>query len=454
MDGANNMKPDGRKIVIIGGGFGGLSAARNLKDTDARVTLIDRKNYHLFQPLLYQVATGSLSAGDIASPLRAVLNKQKNTEVLLGEVIDIDPDRRKVILKDGEIDYDDLIIAAGSSHHYFGNDDWESFAPGLKTVEDAAEMRKRVLFAFEAAEREKDPERIKALLTFIVVGGGPTGVELAGALAEIARETMKNDFRNINPGDARIILVEGLDRILSSYPENLSRKAQDSLEKLGVIVETGCIVTKMDFRKVTVKKGEREEDILCETILWAAGVTTSPLSKVVAEKFHVERDRSGRIPVNANLHLENKENIFVIGDMALTLGRNGNPLPGLAPVARQQGAYVARLLKNRMKGKTTGPFRYRDFGNMATIGRSQAVADLHKIKLSGWIGWVIWLFVHLMYIVGYENRLLVLIQWAWNYVTKGRSNRLILGRDIAEKIKKGIPEAEEHSDKPKHQKIF
>lgn len=424
-----------RNIVIIGGGFGGLSAARKLKNIDACVTLIDRKNYHLFQPLLYQVATGSLSSADISSPLRSILSGQNNSEVILGEVIDIKTESRTVILNDGEIGYDELVLATGSSHHYFGHDEWEALAPGLKTVEDAIAIRRKILIAFEAAERINKSDRIRSLLTFIVVGGGPTGVELAGALAEIARETMKGDFRRIDPSEARIILLEGTDRILGTYPESLSQKARKSLENLGVSIRTGCMVTNIEAGKVFINTGKYDEEIPCETILWAAGVKPSPLNTVISREFNLETDKAGRIPVTDRLHLENDEHVFIIGDMARVLDSKGEPLPGVAPVARQQGAYIAKLLKNRLKGKTIEPFRYRDYGNMATIGRSHAVADLKRIRLSGWFGWIMWLFVHLMYIVEFENRVLVFIQWGWNYVTKGRSNRLILGRDAADNVK-------------------
>ncbi len=448
------MEEQRHRIVIIGGGFGGLAAAIGLKKANADITLIDRKNYHLFQPLLYQVATGSLSAGDIASPLRAVLYKQKNTRVLLAEVVDFDTDKKRVILEDGVVPYDTLIVSAGSSHHYFGHDEWETIAPGLKTVEDATDIRKRIFYAFETAERETDPERIQALLTFIIIGGGPTGVELAGAVAEIARDTLKNEFRRIDPSKARIFLVEGLDRILNTYDDSLSQKARESLEKLGVTVITGSMVTDINDCEITLGKGDNKETILCETVLWAAGVKSSPLGNKLAKRLLLETDKAGRIRVNEYLKIENYDDIFVIGDMAIALDKNGEPLPGIAAVARQQGAYLAKLISARIKNKQYRPFRYRNYGIMATIGRSAAVADFHWIKLSGWLGWVSWLFIHLMYIVEFENRVLVLVQWAWNYFTRARSNRLILGRRIAKNIKSGLPEKQPHHSESVRDEIF
>lgn len=442
------------RVVIIGGGFGGLAVALGMRKADAEITMIDRKNYHLFQPLLYQVATGTLSSGDIASPLRSVLNKQKNTGVVLGEVTDIDPNLKVLFLEDREIPYDTLILAAGSTHHYFGNDAWSRFAPGLKTVEDAAEIRRRVLLAFETAERENDQERINALLTFMVIGAGPTGVELAGALAEISRKTMKNDFRNIDPARARIILVEGTDRVLGTYPEELSNKGEKSLENLGVEVITASMVNDIGERSVTVKMNDVDKKILCETILWAAGVKSSPIAEKLAEKLNLETDRQGRIPVDEYLRISGRDDIFVIGDMARLDKPDGEPLPGVASVARQQGAWLGRFLKKRLSGKEYKPFKYSDYGSMATIGKSAAVADLGWLRLTGWFGWITWLFVHLMYIVEFENRVLVLVQWAWNYITNGRSNRLILGRDVAERVKSDSDPETRNSDLKTTSEIF
>lgn len=415
------------RVVILGGGFGGLYAAQSLKRAPARVTLIDRRNFHLFQPLLYQVATGWLSPANIASTLRAVLRRQKNTRVLLAEAIDIAVGDRQVILGDGAIPYDTLIVATGSRHHYFGNDRWEPLAPGLKTVEDATEMRRRIFSAFEAAERETDPSEIRALLTFIIVGGGPTGVELAGALGEIARDTIRHDFRNINPADASILLIEGEARILPPYPPELSSKAQTFLERLGVTVQNNAIVTDIQADAVIIKRGESLERIPCRTVLWAAGVQASPLGKVLSKATGATVDRAGRIFVEPDLSLRDHPEIFVIGDLAYYPHQTGKPLPGLAPVAMQQGRYVAKLLRKRMAGKSMPPFRYRDRGIMAIVGRASAVADLGKLRFSGFFAWLAWLFVHLINLVEFENKLLVLIQWAWYYFTCNRGARLITG---------------------------
>jgi NADH dehydrogenase len=415
------------RVVILGGGFGGLYAAQSLKRASARVTLIDRRNFHLFQPLLYQVATGWLSPANIASTLRAVLRRQKNTRVLLAEAIDITVHDRQVILGDGAIPYDTLIVATGSRHHYFGNDRWEPLAPGLKTVEDATEMRRRIFSAFEAAERETDPSEIRALLTFIIVGGGPTGVELAGALGEIARDTIRHDFRNINPADASILLIEGEARILPPYPPELSSKAQTFLERLGVTVQNNAIVTDIQADAVIIKRGETLERIPCRTVLWAAGVQASPLGKVLSKATGATVDRAGRIFVEPDLSLPDHPEIFVIGDLAYYPHQTGKPLPGLAPVAMQQGRYVAKLLRKRMAGKSMPPFRYRDRGIMAIVGRASAVADLGKLRFSGFFAWLAWLFVHLINLVEFENKLLVLIQWAWYYFTCNRGARLITG---------------------------
>jgi len=421
------MKRDKHRVVIIGGGFGGLYAARHFNKAPVEVTLVDRKNYHLFQPLLYQVATGALSPGDIASPLRMILKRQENTRVIMAEAIGFDTERRQVLLSDGELPYDFLVVAAGSSHHYFGNDSWGEHAPGLKTIEDATEIRRRVLLAFEAAERETDQEKIKAWLTFVVVGGGPTGVELVGALGEIARETLRRDFRHINPADAKIILLEGSRRILSAYPEKLSLKARQSLARLGVIIRDKTIATEIYPDRLVFTSGGKEERLATRTVLWAAGVISSPLGARLAEAVGAQTDKTGRLAVNPDLSLPGHPNIHVIGDMAHVTGRDGKTLPGVAQVAMQQGKYVARTVLRKMRGKTVKPFHYRDFGSMATIGRSSAVADLRWLRLSGFLGWLAWLFVHIMYIVEFQSRLLVFVQWAWNYFTRGRSTRLITG---------------------------
>jgi NADH:ubiquinone reductase (H+-translocating) len=415
------------RLVIIGGGFGGLYAAQSLKNAALDVTLIDRRNFHLFQPLLYQVATGWLSPANIASTLRAVLKRQKNARVLLGEAIDIDVNKRQVMLANGKVDYDTLIVATGSRHHYFGNDHWEALAPGLKTIEDATEMRRRIFLAFEAAEREADPMRVRALLTFIIVGGGPTGVELAGALGEIARDTLTNDFRSIDPADARILLIEAADRTLTTYPAELSKKAEKFLSRVGVSVRANTIVTAIEHDAVITKRGESVERIPCHTVLWAAGVRASFLGKILSEKTGAKLDRSGRVLVEPDLSLLNHPEIFVIGDLANYRQPTGQPLPGLAPVAMQEGEYVARLLRNRLDGKTTAPFRYKDRGNMAIVGRGSAVAYIGRFQLAGFGAWLAWLFVHIVNLIEFENKILVLVQWAWYYFRRNRAARLITG---------------------------
>jgi len=415
------------RLVIIGGGFGGLYAAQSLKNAALEVTLIDRRNFHLFQPLLYQVATGWLSPANIASTLRAVLKRQKNARVLLGEAIDIDVNKRQVMLANGRVDYDTLIIATGSRHHYFGNDHWEALAPGLKTIEDATEMRRRIFLAFEAAEREADPMRVRALLTFIIVGGGPTGVELAGALGEIARDTLINDFRSIDPADARILLIEAADRTLTTYPAELSKKAEKFLSRVGVSVRANTIVTAIEHDAVITKRGKSVERIPCHTVLWAAGVRASFLGKILSEKTDAKLDCSGRVLVEPDLSLLNHPEIFVIGDLANYRQPTGQPLPGLAPVAMQEGEYVARLLRNRLEGKTTAPFRYKDRGNMAIVGRGSAVAYIGRVQLAGFGAWLAWLFVHIVNLIEFENKILVLVQWAWYYFRRNRAARLITG---------------------------
>jgi NADH dehydrogenase len=415
------------RVVIVGGGFGGLEAAKALRRAPVHVTLIDRRNFHLFQPLLYQVATGGLSPGEIASPLRWVLRKQKNTQVILAEMIDLDTPARRVILSDGQIGYDTLILAAGSEHHYFGHDHWGAFAPGLKTIEDATEIRRRILMAFEAAEREPDPEACRAWLTFVIVGAGPTGVELAGALGEIANDTLRGHFRAIHPQEARILLLDHDSRVLPSYPPDLSRKAERDLIRLGVRARTGVLVTEIDAQGVTLRAGHETERIAARTTIWAAGVRASGLGAVLAERAGAPLDRSGRVVVEAGLTLPGRPEIFVIGDLARGRDQEGQPLPGLAPVAIQQARYVANAIQARLRGSMPPPFRYLDKGSLATIGRAAAVAQFGSLHLGGFLAWVIWLFVHLMYIVGFENRLLVFIQWAFSYFTFNRRARLITG---------------------------
>ena len=419
-----------QRVVILGGGFGGLSAARRLKGVPVDVTLIDRCNYHLFQPLLYQVATGSLSPANISGPLRQVLKRHKNVTVLLGEAIDIDSANRRVVLSDGVVGYDTLVVATGSSHQYFGHDEWEQYAPGLKTIEDATDMRSRILLAFEAAEREENPEKLKEWMTFVIVGAGPTGVELAGALGEIANDTLKHDFRRINPAEARIILVEGTDRVLPAYPPKLSEAARKMLERLKVTVRTGAMVTDVKARSVTIKAGEQTEVIPTRTILWAAGVLASPLGRALGKTLGAKVDKAGRVIVEPDMTIPGHPEIFVIGDLSSFSHQTGKPLPGVAQPAIQQGRYVAKVIERRLRGEKIPPFHYFDKGNLATIGRGAAVADLNFMTLTGLPAWLIWIFLHLMYIVEFKNRLLIFLQWMWLYVTFDRAARLITGKDL------------------------
>jgi NADH dehydrogenase len=417
------------RVVILGGGFGGLYAAKALKNAPAQVTLLDRRNFHLFQPLLYQVATGALSPGEIASPLRSVLRRQKNTEVLLGEATDLDADRRAVIMADGQrIEYDSLIVATGSADSYFGHDDWRRNAPGLKSIEEATEIRHKILYAFEAAEREHDPGKQREWLTFVIVGGGPTGVELAGALAEIAHDTLRHDFRSIHPQDARIFLLEGTPRVLPTYPGDLSAKAKAALVKLSVTPQTGVFVTDIDDGGVTVKTSAGNERIAARTVIWAAGVKPSPFADVLERRAGAPRDKRGQILVNGDCSLPGHPEIFVIGDLAY-IQQDGKPLPGVAPVAIQQGSYVAKLIRERLRGGTLPAFRYRDKGSLAVIGRAAAVAEIGPLHISGLLAWLTWLFVHLMYLVEFSNRVMVFIQWGFLYLTFNRGARLITGPD-------------------------
>ena len=413
------------KVVVLGGGFGGLCTVQGLARVPVDVTLIDKRNFHLFQPLLYQVAIGGLSPANVAAPLRAVLNRQRNVSVMLGEARGLDPANRHVRLAGGDRQYDTLVVATGACHHYFGHPEWEPTAPALKTVEDATEIRRRILLAFEDAERTDDPSERTALLTFVVVGAGPTGLELAGALAELARHTLRRDFRRIDPAQARIVLVEGADRALPGYPPTLSRKAAASLERLGVELQTNAVATALAEDRVTVASEGGQETIPTRTVLWAAGVRGSPLGQVVAEATGAEQDRSRRIIVGPDLTVPGHPEILVIGDLAHFAHNLEHPLSGVAPVAMQQGRYAARLIAARLEGRLVPPFQYRDWGKMATIGRAAAVADFGFVRFGGYPAWLTWLFVHLTYLIAFENRLLVLLQWAWNYFTWNRSARLI-----------------------------
>jgi NADH dehydrogenase len=416
------------RVVILGGGFGGLYATLALKRAPADVTLIDRRIFHLFQPLLYQVATGGLSPGEIGSPLRAIVTRHKNTRVLMGDVVEIDVGRRIVRLSDGEVPYDELIVATGATHHYFGHDEWEPLAPGLKTIADATEMRRRILLAFETAERETDAREREAWLTFVVVGAGPTGVELAGALSEIANDTLRHDFRSIHPRDSRIVLVEATDRVLPPYPPDLSEAARRSLTRLGVTVRLKTSVTAIEPDAVTVTMDGRTERIRTRTVLWAAGVAASPLARQLASATGAALDRAGRVHVLPDLSLPDHPEIAVIGDMA-HVEQDGAMLAGVAPVAMAEGRYAARRVLSRLAGRAHPPFRSFNKGTMATIGRSAAVADLGWIRFSGLFAWLAWLFIHLLYLVEFENRLLVLVKWAFMYVTFNRGARLITGAD-------------------------
>lgn len=405
------------RIVILGGGFGGLYAARELRRADADVVVVDRRNFHLFQPLLYQVATAALNPSDIAAPIRSILRRQKNVSVMLGEATRIDTQRRIVTMTEGEVAYDYLVVATGATHSYFNHPEWEQNAPGLKTIEDALEIRRRVLLAFEEAERETDPERQRAWLTFVIVGAGPTGAELAGALSEIARQTMLRDFRRINPSSARVILVEGKERVLPAYPPDLSAKAAAQLQRLGVEVLTNAVVTSLNDREVCVG----DTTIPTRTVLWGAGVQASPL----AQSLGVELDRAGRVVVNADLTIAGHPEVFVIGDLAAVRQADGSLVPGVAPAAIQEGVHVARNVERAIEGQPLRAFHYRDKGSLATIGRAAAVADLGRFHISGFVAWIAWLTIHIFFLIGFRNRLLVLLQWAWAYVTYQRGVRLI-----------------------------
>ena len=407
-------------VVIIGGGFGGLAAAQSLKHAPVSITLLDRRNHHVFQPLLYQVATAALSPGDIAAPIRWILRRQKNVRVLLAEALGIDLKSKGVELDEGSLEYDYLIVATGATHAYFGHPEWETFAPGLKTLDDALEIRGRMLMAYEVAERETDPLERRRLLTFVIIGGGPTGVEMAGAIAEIARQTLAHEFRAISPEQARVLLVEAGPSILSTFPADLRGEARRSLERLAVEVREDAAVTGIDARGVQIGT----ERIDAGTVMWAAGVAASPLSRSLG----VPLDRAGRVLVSPDLTVPGHPDVFVIGDLAALTDADGRPLPGVAPVAQQQAAHAARNIMRHVERQPLRPFKYRNYGNLATIGRASAIADFGRVHLSGFVGWLVWLFVHIMKLVGFRNRVLVLVQWAAAYMTYQRSVRLITGR--------------------------
>lgn len=417
------------RVVILGGGFGGLVAAQTLKRADAQVTLIDQRNFHLFQPLLYQVATGSLSPGEIAAPIRAVLRRQKNTEVLLGRAADLDPVAKKVTLQDGGVfPYDSLIIATGSETSYYGKNQWREDAPSLKTVEEATAIRHKLLYAFERAERAETAEEMRAWLTFVIVGAGATGLELAGALAEIACETLRHDFRRIRPEKARILLLEGGPRILPGYPQDLSAKAEQLVTRLGVEVRKDAMVTEIDAQGLSYKHGGELMRLEARTILWSGGVTTTPFGRRVAQRTGAETDKSGKIKVQPDLTIPNFPDISVVGDLAYVLNPDGTPVPGVAQPAIQEGRYAAKVILARLKGQEKpAAFRYFNKGDLAVIGRAAAVANIFGVHVAGALAWLVWLFVHLMYIVQFQSRVMVFVQWGFEYLTFSRGARLITG---------------------------
>ena len=426
-NGASARETNGKtRVVIVGAGFGGLYAAKSLaRNPSLSITVIDKRNYHLFQPLLYQVATGMLSPGDIASPIRHILRHHKNVRVIQASVTDVDPDRRKLFWPNGEIEYDILIAASGVKHSYFGNDRWRDVAPGLKTVEHALEMRQRIFSAFEAAEVATDPAEQSKGMCFLVVGAGPTGVELAGAVGELAHRTLPEEFRHIDTRKARIVLAEGADQILPSYPEDLSRAALRALDELGVEVRTATLVTEIEPGRAKLQGPDGAEEITAGTILWAAGVQASRFGQALAKRTGAKLDRAGKVHVNPDLSLPDHPEIFVIGDLAHLEDAEGNALPGVAQVALQQGRYVARLLAAGRQRDNNPPFRYKNKGSMAVIGRNRAIADLGWLHMRGALAWYLWAAVHIMALIGFGNRLLVMTRWAWGYVTRQSGVRLI-----------------------------
>lgn len=423
-------------VVIIGGGFGGLYAAKMLSRAPVKITIIDKRNFHLFQPLLYQVAAGWLSPGEIASPLRVVFSRYKNVYVQNARVTDIYPEGKKVIFNDGELRYDTLIVATGSNHHYFGHEEWSQTAPGLKTIEDALTIRKKILLSFEAAERVSDPQEQRSWMTFLIIGAGPTGVELAGTIAELSRTTLKSDFRNIDTAQARIILVEATDRVLRAYPPELSKKAEEELEKLGVEVRLNTMVKNIENNTASIEMNGTTEEIQSRTMLWTAGVKASKLGITLGERTGAELDSLGRVLVKPDLSVPGHPDIFVIGDLANYSHQDGEPLPGVAQVAMQEGRYVASLIEDRLNGKETAPFKYKDKGSLAIIGSSNAVADLGRLHFSGFFAWLIWALIHISYLIEFENRAVVFFRWAWNYFTRKRGVRLITGKDAIPVVNK------------------
>jgi NADH dehydrogenase len=434
------------RVVIVGGGFGGLYAARDLgRDPRVDLTLVDRRNFHLFQPLLYQVATGALAPGEIAQPLRSILRRNRNTTVLLGEAAGIDPERREVLMADGgPIAYDTLVVATGARHSYFGHDDWAPFAPGLKSIDDATEIRRRILIAFEAAEREAEPERRRSWMAFVIVGGGPTGVELAGALGEIANDTLRNDFRSIDPRDATIILVEAMDRILPGYPADRSASAKRQLGRLGVTVRTGTKVIDIRDGEIDIEPtaGGATETIPARTVLWAAGVLASSFGRKVAATLAAETDKAGRILVDDHLTVPGHAEVLVVGDAAVQPWKPGRPVPGVAQGGIQGGKYAAKAIRRRLSGESVPPFRYSDRGDVAVIGRLSGVTNIGWLgpfgRQGGFLAWMLWLGIHIVYLIGFANRIVVVTRWAWSFLTHGRGSRLITGQPLLPEIE--IPE--------------
>lgn len=411
---------DATRVVIVGAGFAGLAAAKALAHAPTRVTVIDRQNHHVFQPLLYQVATAALAPTQIATPVRTILRKQGNAEVILGEVVGVDLERKQVLTADRRVAFDYLILATGARHAYFGHDDWEHHAPGLKTIDDATALRSRILLAFERAEVEEDEAERARLLTFVIVGGGPTGVETAGAVAELAKRALRREYRRINPQCARIILLEAGQRLLSAFPDDLSASALAAIERLGVEVRLNTAVTGIDAATVALRDGV----IPTRCVIWAAGVQASPAAKWLG----ATADRAGRTLVGPDLRIVGRDDVFVIGDCAYAIGADGKPLPGIAPVAKQQGAYAARAIKSAIRGEAVAPFTYVDFGAMATVGRKAAIAELRGLRLKGFVGWLTWCAAHIYFLIGFRNRIAVAFDWIWSFLTFERGGRLILAQ--------------------------